>query len=132
MVVPIMFALAAPPAQAAANSQFEACKTLGGEYEERRSDCNPDCKTTYICRFDEGWSRVCDEKGVCKQGQDSQSSQQADEDSDESDDSDSSALSEECEDCLDLCEGACDVFRQSWRRDECEDECESRCDYSCD
>jgi hypothetical protein len=73
MVVPIILAVAASPAQAETNKHYEACQTLGGEYEERRTDCDPECKTTYICRFKEGWSRVCDDQGVCNQVQDGSS-----------------------------------------------------------
>lgn len=192
MVVPVILAVAAPTAQAETNQHYEACQTLGGEYEEHRTDCNPECKTTYICRFKEGWSRVCDDQGVCNQVQDSssgntpgasESSQQENTDSDDNrtveswdsfedcvddasdhcrnqcDDevgfgavdcarsclegregqceeydygSDASDRSDgECEECLNLCEDACDMFRQSWRRDDCLSECKSRCDYRC-
>ena len=144
LVVPIILAAAASPAQAETNQIYEACKTLGGEYGERRTDCDPECKTTYVCSFEEGWSRVCDDQGACDQGQGSssgntpvasESSQQDNGDSDDdygSEDSDSDQAVEECEVCLDLCEDACDGFRQSWRRDNCLSECESRCDYICD
>ena len=144
LVVPIILAAAASSAQAETNQIYEACQTLGGEYEERRTDCNPECKTTYICGFKEGWSHVCDDQGVCNQVQDgssgntpvaSESSQQENSYSDDdygSDDSDSDQSGEECDACLDLCEDACENFRQSWRRDSCLSECKSRCDYLCD
>ena len=142
LAVPIILAAAASPAQAEMNQIYEACQTLGGEYEERRTDCDPECKTTYICSFEEGWSRVCDDQGVCNQVQDSssgnmpgasESSQQENSDSDDDYGSDDSDQSDgECEVCLDLCEDACDSFRQSWRRDSCLSGCKSRCDYVCD
>ena len=195
LLVPIILAVSASPAQAETNQHYEACQTLGGEYEERRTDCDPECKTTYICRFKEGWSRVCDDQGVCNQVQDgssgntsgaSDSSQQENGGSDDdwsvesgdsfedcvdeardqcrnqcddevgfdavdcarscleglegqceendygSDGSDSDQSVGECEECLDLCEDACDRFRQSLRRDNCLSECKSRCDYVCD
>ena len=144
LAVPIILAAAASSAQAEMNQIYEACQTLGGEYEERRTDCDPECKTTYICSFNEGWSHVCDDQGVCNQVQDSssgnmpgasESSQQESSDSDDdygSDDSDSDQSDGECEVCVDLCEDACDSFRQSWRRDSCLEGCKSRCDYVCD
>lgn len=63
--MPVILAATAPVAQAETNKIYEACQTLGGDYEERRTDCNPDCKSTYICNFEEGWSRVCDDQGNC-------------------------------------------------------------------
>jgi len=140
----LIIAAAAPPAQAETNQIYEACQTLGGEYEERRTGCDPECTTTYICSFNEGWSHVCDDQGVCNQVQEglsgntplaSESSRQENGDADDdygSDDSDSDQSDGECEVCLDLCEDACENFRQSWRRDSCLSECKSRCDYVCD
>lgn len=146
LVVPVILAVAVPTAQAETNRVYEACQTLGGEYGERRTDCNPECETTYICSFDDGWARVCDDQGVCNQEQGSssgntppasESSQQEDGDSDDdygSDDSesDSGESGGECGACMDLCDDACDRFRQSWRREACVSECESRCEYLCD
>ena len=193
VVATVVLAVAAPLAQAETNKHYEACQTLDGEYEERRTDCNPECKTTYICRFGEGWSRVCDEQGVCEQVQDGASEAATgdtepaeQDDADSQDDSnteseisleecvadatdqcraqcnnrigygavdcardcleekegqcqeynsdlvDSVASDGECEECVEVCESACDRFRQSWRRDNCLSECESRCEYLCD
>ena len=58
-------AVTAPPALAEGNPYFEACKTFGGEYEERRTGCDPECETTYICRFADGRGRMCDDEGTC-------------------------------------------------------------------
>ena len=58
-------ALLAPAAVAEENPFYTACETLGGTYEERRTGCDPDCVTTYICRFDDGTGRTCDEEGSC-------------------------------------------------------------------
>jgi len=117
MVVPIVLTVAAPFAQAETNEQYEACKTLGGEYEERRTDCDPECKTTYICRFKEGWSRVCDEQGVCSQVQDgasgntsssSETAQQEEGDSDNEWDNESGQSFEDCvADAGDYCRDQC-------------------------
>ena len=115
MVVPIVVAIAASPIQAETNEHYEACKTLGGEYEERRIDCDPECKTTYICRFKEGWSRVCDEQGVCNQIQDdssgnASSSSESSQQEDGGDEDDESQYSfEECADeARDYCRDQCD------------------------
>lgn len=55
------------PIQAIAqgNPYYEACKTLDGVYEERRTGCDPECETTYICQFSDGSGRICDEQGSC-------------------------------------------------------------------
>lgn len=58
-------AVAAPPAPAEGNPYYEACKTFGGEYEERRVGCDPDCVITYICEFEDGSGRMCGEEGNC-------------------------------------------------------------------
>jgi hypothetical protein len=105
---------ATSPIQAQANKHYEACQTLGGEYEERRTNCKPECETTYICRFGDGWSRVCDEQGQCKQVQDESGTTSSDtEDSSEQDDVDSSNESDmSFEDCVadaaDYCRTKCD------------------------
>ena len=120
LLVPIILAVAASTAQAETNQYYEACQTLGGEYEERRTNCKPECETTYICRFNEGWSRVCDDQGVCNQVQDgasgvtpnsSESSQQEDGDSDDDWNVESG---ESFEDCVDEASDHC--------RNQCEDE----------
>jgi hypothetical protein len=118
MVVPIILAVAASPTQAETNKHYEACQTLGGEYEERRTNCDPECKTTYICRFKEGWSRVCDDQGVCNQVQDgssgntpnsAESSQQEDGDSDDDWNAESGDSFEDCVDkASDHCRNQCD------------------------
>jgi hypothetical protein len=116
MVVPIILAVAAFSAQAETNQHYEACQTLGGEYEERRTNCKPECETTYICRFGDGWSRVCDEQGVCEQVQDgaaAAAAAPAATESSEPDDVESSSESEmsfeECvEDAADYCRAQCD------------------------
>jgi hypothetical protein len=105
---------ATPPAQAQANKHYEACQTLGGEYEEHRTNCKPECETTYICRFGDGWSRVCDEQGVCKQIQEESGATKSDaENSSGYDDVDSSSESDmSFEDCVadaaDFCRAQCD------------------------
>jgi hypothetical protein len=130
--VSIILAIAAPFAQAESNKQYEACKTLGGEYEERRTDCDPECKTTYICRFNEGWSRVCDDQGVCSQVQDgangnsSNTSEAAQEnvgDSNNASDTESGQSFEDCvADAADHCRDKCD---DKWGLDEvdCKRDC---------
>ena len=42
-----------------------ACKTLGGSYEQSIKGCDPDCITTYTCKFEDSTGRICDEKGRC-------------------------------------------------------------------
>jgi len=111
----VILAVTAPLAQAETNKHYEACQTLDGEYEERRTDCNPECKTTYICRFGEGWSRVCDEQGVCEQVQDGASeaaSSTAEQDDTDSQDDSSTENEMSFEDCVadaaNQCRARCD------------------------
>ena len=111
------FLIATSPTQAQTNKHYEACQTLGGEYEERRTNCKPECETTYICHFGDGWSRVCDELGQCEQVQDESVTTSSDtEDSSEQDDVDSSNESDmSFEDCVadaaDYCRTKCDDER---------------------
>lgn len=114
----VILTVTASPVQAETNKHYEACQTLGGEYEERRTDCKPECKTTYICRFGDGWSRVCDEQGVCNQVQDgtsgtpvggSESSEQDDAGSHDDSNTESGGSSEDCvADAADHCRAKCD------------------------
>ena len=120
MVVPIILAIAASPALAETNQYYEACKALGGKYEERRTDCEPECKTTYICYFKEGGSRVCDDQGVCKvyeegsSGNTSTSSESSSQNESDSGDDGSVASFDSFEDCVDEARYDC--------RDQCDDE----------
>lgn len=129
LTVSIVLAVAAPFAQAGSNEQYEACKTLGGEYEERRTDCDPECKTTYICRFKEGWSRVCDDQGACSQVQDdisgstSSSSDVGQEKEDDATNTESGQSFEDCvADAADHCRDKCD---DTWGLDavDCKRDC---------
>lgn len=54
-----------PAAAAQGNPYYDACKTFGGTYEERRTNCEPECETTYICRFSDSEGRMCDDQGNC-------------------------------------------------------------------
>jgi hypothetical protein len=58
-------ALGTPAASAQESAFQEACRTFEGRYEERREGCDPDCTVTYICHFDDGTGRQCDEAGRC-------------------------------------------------------------------
>ena len=120
MVVPIILAIAAFPVLAETNQYYEACKALGGKYEERRTDCEPECKTTYICNFKEGGSRVCDDQGVCKMYEENSSGSSAtsseSSSQDESDSGDEGIVDsfDSFEDCVDEARNDC--------RNQCDDE----------
>jgi len=118
MFATVMLAATTSPLQAQANKHYEACQTLGGEYEERRTNCKPECETTYICRFGDGWSRVCNEQGVCNQVQDGTggtttgAAESSEQDSADSHDNSTTESEDSFEDCVadaaDYCRDKCD------------------------
>ena len=105
---------------------LSACKILGGQYEKVSKGCDPDCVTSYICRFDDGTARYCDHEGACSSLSNSTAPPNTTEETEISQHDEASQHSTSCDDCKDTKELYCKQICPTWppgKKQRCRQDC---------